>query len=448
MFKIDDFSFHPNLVYQTHHYIVCILEYLIYSFLGYNGLHVLEVILTVTIAILFYLDNKYFVKNKFISYIFVFVELFALRSFITLRAQMYSYIIFLLEIYMINKLLDTRKKCYVVVLTLLPFVLANVHSGTIFFYFIILGVYMLNIIKFKFSRFENDKRFDKKMFICFILIFIIGASLTLINPYGYRAITYGIKTINDSFINNNIMEFLPYSIRDSNGKIVFFYLAFIYLSLILSRKNINFEQLFLTGGTTLMLLLSKRHFSMFIISTICVYPHIKDIIDQIIEKIKEKGTQKNIKIIKNMIYVIFACAYIGYISNSMLSLTSAFDDYVPENKYPVAAVEYIKENVPNNAHIFNDYAWGSYLIFNDIKVYIDSRADLYTPEYNEGVNVAQDYMDTINCKKYYGDIVKKYDIDYFLIKKNVALATMLNNDKNYKVVYSDDISYIFKVLNK
>ena len=447
MFHVDNYSIHQNLIYQTHHYYVCIAEYLVYNLFGFAGIHVFEFILALLVAALFYVNNKYFIKNKVISYLLTYFEMFCLKEFISLRAQMFDYIIFLFEIYFINKLLDTKKKRYVVLLTLLPLILINVHSGTIFYYFIILLVYLLNIFKFKFSKIQNDERFDKKILKYFIFIFLIGSLLTLVNPYGYKAITYGIKTMNDSFINNHISEFLPYSIRDTNGKVVLVYVAFIYLSLILSRKKINLQELLLTGGTTIMLLMSKRHFSIFIVSTVCVYPHVLDVLEQITEKIKLKlKSQKRINISKYVTIALLVVIYSWYLSKNIFSYSHAYDDYLPDNMYPTDAVEYIKNNLPNDTRIFNEYGWGSYLIFNNIKVFIDSRADLYTPEYNKGTNVAQDYIDTVNCNKYYGDTFKKYNIQYLLLKKDVALSKIIIHDPNYKVIYSDNISYIIKVL--
>lgn len=448
MFHIDDYSIHQNLVYQTHHYYVCIAEYLVYHLFGFPGIHIFEVVLAWLVALLFYINNKYFTKNKAVSYVLTYFEMFCLKDFISLRAQMFDYIIFLLEIFLINKLLDTKKKRYVALLAMLPLILINVHSGTIFFFFIILGVYLLNIFKFKFSRLQNDTRFDKKILKYFAAIFLIGALLTLVNPYGYKAITYGIKTVNDTFINNYISEFLPYSIRDSNGKIVLVYVAFIYLSLIFSRKKINLQELLLTGGTTLMLLMSKRHFSIFLVSTVCLYPHVMDVFEQLIEKLKLMlKTQKKIVISKYICIAVLVVMYSWYLSDYIFSYSHALDNYLPDDMYPIKATEYIKKNLPSDARIFNEYGWGSYLMFNNIKVFIDSRADLYTPEYNKGTSVAQDYIDTINCNKYYADTFKKYNIQYLLIGKNVNLAKMIVYDSNYKVIYSDDMAYIFKVLD-
>ena len=74
-------------------------------------------------------------------------------------------------------------------------------------------------------------------------------------------------------------------------------------------------------------------------------------------------------------------------------------------------LKYIKENLDvNSIKLFNEYNYGSYLLFEGIPVFIDSRADLYAPEFNgvkgkdgkyEGQDIFSDYINTSNISKYY-----------------------------------------------
>ena len=87
------------------------------------------------------------------------------------------------------------------------------------------------------------------------------------------------------------------------------------------------------------------------------------------------------------------------------------DEFINPSSYPVEAAEYIKQNLDlNSIRLFNEYNYGSYLLFQDIPVFIDSRADLYAPEFNgekgedgkyEGQDIFSDYINTSNISKYY-----------------------------------------------
>ena len=73
------------------------------------------------------------------------------------------------------------------------------------------------------------------------------------------------------------------------------------------------------------------------------------------------------------------------------------DVYIDESSYPVQAAEWIKENLNlSEITLYNEYNYGSYLIYQDIPVFIDSRCDLYLPEFNENVYVFKDFLNLNN----------------------------------------------------
>lgn len=96
--------------------------------------------------------------------------------------------------------------------------------------------------------------------------------------------------------------------------------------------------------------------------------------------------------------------------------------------------------------LFNDYNYGSYLLYRGIPVFIDSRADLYSPEFNEGVNVFSDYMNISNINSYYEPKFKDYKITHVIIYRNSKLNMLLSRDENYNRIYFDDNFAIYERL--
>ena len=88
--------------------------------------------------------------------------------------------------------------------------------------------------------------------------------------------------------------------------------------------------------------------------------------------------------------------------------------------------------------IYNDYNYGSYLLFRGIPVFIDSRADLYSPEFNDGCNIFDDYMTLSSIGKYYEESFNDYGITHIILYKNSKLNMFISRDDNYKELYSDD----------
>ena len=68
--------------------------------------------------------------------------------------------------------------------------------------------------------------------------------------------------------------------------------------------------------------------------------------------------------------------------------------YYTNHDYPIYASKWIKENLDyKNIKLFNEYNYGSYLIYEGIPVMIDSRCDLYTPQYNTKTGKPKDGQD-------------------------------------------------------
>lgn len=443
MFAIDDYSFHVGLVYQTHHYLVCIIDYLVYDLFSLEGLYYLEVLLLSIVALLFYFLNKTLLKNKFLIYVLLFFQLIALSPFVSLRAQMYNYIIFMLEIFVIEKYLNTSKKQYAVILGLLPLVLINLHSGVIYFYFIIIFTYLMNFFKIKIMRIINDERSTREHLKILVLCTVVGGFLTLLNPYGIDGITYGLKTLNSYYISNYITEFQSFNILTPLGILIALYIGMCIVGMVFSKRKIKIQEIILLLGTTFMTLLSTRHFSLFIITSVVIFPHIEDAYKRIdasnwslFNSLKKGLNPMNIIVIS--FYIVMVCYF-------LLNIIVRDNSQLPKDKYPIDATDYIRQNIPADAHIFNQYEWGSYLMFNNIKTYIDPRCDLFNKEYNHGTTVMKDYIDIMDNNKEYQYVITKYNIDYFLLSKTTTLAKKIVSDAKYEIVYSDNISIIIKV---
>lgn len=121
------------------------------------------------------------------------------------------------------------------------------------------------------------------------------------------------------------------------------------------------------------------------------------------------------------------------------------DEYVDESSYPVQACDYILENLDiSNMRIYNEYNYGSYMLYRGIPVFVDSRADLYTPEFNPGCTVFDDFLNISNIGTYYENKFDEYDITHVICFKNAKLNMFLSRNYEYKELYSDDRFVIYE----
>ena len=130
------------------------------------------------------------------------------------------------------------------------------------------------------------------------------------------------------------------------------------------------------------------------------------------------------------------------------------EEYISEEMYPVQAsdwlLSYIEENdiSKEEFHLYNGYNYGSYLLYRGIPVFIDSRAEQpYSPEFNEGVTVFDDYMKVSNGRTSYSDFFEKYDINYAICYQASIENTYMKEDENCIELYSDENFIIYKIEN-
>jgi hypothetical protein len=112
---------------------------------------------------------------------------------------------------------------------------------------------------------------------------------------------------------------------------------------------------------------------------------------------------------------------------------------VKENN-PVRAVEFIRQN-HLEGRMVNDYTWGGYLLWAlpEHKVFVDGRTDIY-----EWTGVLRDYAAWALLQTDPRNLLEKYHVDFCLLSREAPIAHVLPLLPDWKMIYSDDRSAIFK----
>jgi hypothetical protein len=493
----DPFSFH-DIPYTYPHWLYDVGIYLIYNISGMVGIYLSTVILSCILGLTVYITNKKLVKNDLISFVLTLGVMCILRAFVAARAQLVTFILFALAVFFIEKFLETKKKRYAIFLIIIPIIIANVHLAVWPFYFILflpfIAEYLLTIIldlhleyrvgiKFRkiliniLSKKDKNKEEIEKLkkineqknqklkeviknnsqrrenpykvkleknnaVIYLILIMVICIFTGLCTPLGDTPYTYLVKTMQGN-TTQNISEHLPMVLI--NSKYTLAIIAIVLTILIFTDIKIKLRDLFMIGGLLVLALMSARQLS--ILTLIGVYV-INRLLCDLFDKYDPEGTQQFTKLIINpfgtaiTILIVILFSVIVY-------RQQAGNKFIDISSYPVEAAKYLKENVDvNNIHLYNEYNYGSYLLYEDIPVFIDSRADLYTPEFNGDKNkdIFNDFLKVSGINIYYEEIFKKYEITHLLIPNNAKVNIFLKRDQNYKSLYKDDNFIIYERL--
>ena len=499
----DPFSWHENLPYTYPHWAYDVAIYQIFNLGenigigGFTAIYISTVTLAMILGVLIYFVTNKICKNQLISFFITLGVMYMLKSFIAARAQLVTYILFVLQILFIEQFLATKKKRYAIGLIIIPVVIANVHLAVWPFYFVLFLPYVVEYIIaviadsdfiYKFSikfnkrkakklslkngkeekvkavtekidklqeKLENAQRTrDKRRANPYrlilkkedagkwlIVIMIICTFTGLLTPLGDTPYTYLIKTMQGNTMDS-ISEHLPLTLINAKDILVVFILFLAVL--IFTDTKMKTRDFFMLAGLTLLSFMSRRQVSMFVL--ICGFIFAK----MLVELVNKYDIEGSDKLIKGM------TTFLGKTLTILLVVLVSFCLYRPKinapivskSSYPIEASNYILNNLDvKEIKLFNEYNYGSYLLYRGIPVFIDSRADLYAPEFNgtkgedgkyHGRDIFSDYVNITSISTYYDDKFNEYGITHVLIKKGSKLNMLIKRNDNYKELYSDN----------
>ena len=438
----DHWVWISNLPYTYPHWLYDVFIYFIYNFFGYFGIYVSTIISFFILGLVYYYVSFNINKNRFLSLFLSIVNIIVVSVIATARAQVFSYILFVLEIFYLFKLINDGDTKYLIYLFIISVLIANIHATVWLFYFILyfpfFGEQFIYMLKKKYKFKINAKIILDKVnkFNLLIISFVLSFLGGLLSP-SRICYTYVFRImLGDSQLY--ISEHSPLIVIQN--PLFLGIILVLLIVLIFTKTRIKLSELFMITGLIFMSLLSTRHVIFFyliggLFISVIIMRYFYEYRDYSLDILY------NIIMDNNIIYIfvlviIFICSLYNFNNNFKY-------DYVDEKKYPVDAVKYIKSNLDyKNIKLFNTYNYGSYIMFNDIPIFIDSRCDLYLKEFN-GKNL-DIFDEVVNINSGYKKIFDKYGVEYALIKNNEYLYQLLIKDID-NILYEDEYFTLFKI---
>jgi hypothetical protein len=480
----EHWAFTQGLTYTFSHWAFDIITYLIYNLYNFKGIY----IFTIIISILIYISLFYCLTKKsdkpILSLLLVLIFSYFLSHSFTARSQIISFVCFIIEIYCIEQFIETNKKKYCIILLLLSIIIANFHAATWPLFLVLfmpyIGAAFINYISAKniftllikrdkkklknlseespkynyykedleiYTRLlkkENNKKefkitrksfYNIKNLIILIIIIMLSGLLTPIHgtPYTYIIKSmFGPSNFGELKSIAYIAEMQPIIPVNHESLIIFMIIFIVFLTFYPTK--IKLEHIFLLLGLLYMTLSSNRYLYLLVPLGCYVLCDLLTQCSDIYFK-KEMNILEKILIhpISVVICIISVCIFTIYNINMIKDI-----DFVNEELYPTLATKYIKENLDyKNIRIYNSYNFGSYLMLNDIPVFIDSRLDVYCSEFND-TDIFYDYVKAANGQVYYEEVFEKYDFTHILLYDDEVMNIYIKNDNNYKLLYEDE----------
>ncbi|MEG1987250.1 MAG: hypothetical protein RR047_02175 [Bacilli bacterium] len=411
-----------NLSWISHEWLSELLLYLYQLIFGSN--HIIWFCL-INIGLLFtslYLFNKEAcLKNIFQTLVFLAFGIFLIFPALAPRPYLISYILLAILLYLLfdlNKHPHSKKIYLVPIITILY---ANFHGGSSNLTYILCFMFAFcGLFKFKLKHIEST-RLNPLQIKKYCLIGLLSILAILINPHGIKLLLYPFINMQDTLMKGLILEWAPLNITNLSHLPVLIFLIYLVIKLISTKKQISFLHISLMAAFILLTISSVRFAPLlWIVSSFIIL-----------------GLNSE-KIPPIKIWTILSFSFIILGTVSIIKEQENVHNKLNTGVLDYQVISYLKEHKPTR--LYNYYDYGGYLIYNNIPVFIDGRADMYS-KYN-----LRDAVKLAFLKGEYQAILDNYNFDYLVIPKTIPLTEYLDNNPQYQLVLTTSKTVIYKLV--
>jgi len=397
-----------HLAWISHEWL---FEVLIYQFFHIGkelGVFLYVLLMLVLISIILWKQNeKIFIKHPLKTILWAILGMLIFANKTLPRPHLISYFLFALTIYFAYDTFQNVNSKKIYWAPLITLLWSNFHGGSSNLSYIVYGTFLiLSILSIKNDKKEILKVRQKKYFYAFCTsIFCIG-----INPHGIKMLLYPYLNMTYQEMIQCIEEWQHLSLTSIDGMFYFLFMLGILITILRSKEKYQAIDITLLFLFMILGVKSTRFMPyLFIVTTSIVPRYWKE------EKI-------TIQLLPIFIFLLFI------IPSFYLTIYQK-----PEfNLISEEMITYLK----NNDHtLYNSYELGGYLIYKEIPVFIDGRADLY--------------IDTILCDVCQIEQGKNqqqldhYPFDTFIVQNHTKIESYLRKSSKYQLKLKDQKNSLY-----
>jgi len=351
------------------------------------------------------------------------------------RPQMFTLLFTSIFLFLLDRYRRNGNFRNLIPIPMITILWVNLHAGYIIgiaIEIIYIFGYLLEVAILRYRRKEKiDAVTQKSLWILFSVL-ITSVLAILLNPAGFRILTYPFQTLTDSAMQRYIQEWFSPDFH----QVIWQPFAVMILVLIgvgmIGNRPISITKILLTLVFGYGALRSMRNIPLF---AIVVIPVLAEQFNYLIEfKLNAQKQNRHFRyiapIVISAIAVVVVLGFIQVTNNQQKSEAETF---------PKDAVDWIIENKPKG-NIFNSYNWGGYIIWRlypEYLVYIDGRADLYGEEF------VSNYTGIYFTKPGWEEKLNQENIRIVFVESDSMLADAVRQSSTWKKLFEDNISVIF-----
>lgn len=442
----DIFSWYgveQGIEWTAHEWLADVIFFLIFNCFGSVGIFIFALGSAVLLyACLWNVAKRYNSNNILFSGLFF--SLFAVLSslFFYGRPHVFSYFLLFFELALLYDFYENPKSKKVYLIPAIAVLWSNLHGGSSNLAYILCLLFLVcGIFNVSFGRIENEPM-TKRNLVKLGGITLATILAILVNPIGVRVLSYPYVNLSDELSMTLISE---WQAPDAKliGNIILYYLPIVLMSigLLSENKKIRLIDLVVMLSFLFLFFRSARFIVLwYIAASFYAFRYIPHIRVKEIKKVSEKIAVGALAILLLLPLVVGVSEGVKNYQNEKLISTVISDE----------AIESIKSDSPKR--IFNDYNIGETLIYNDIPVFFDARADLYAQENIMADGASLMYLEQANktAEKAYVDVdglIEKYSFDAVAILKVRPLYSyIVSHPERFSLVYEDSTVAYYRII--
>lgn len=433
--QTDIFSFtvlHHRWI--THEWLSQVFMWLVYVSGGLPGLMIVFALL---IAAAFWQVYRQSAGRPYLAAFVTLLAAFAAAITWGARPQMFNLLFFATFLYLLEGARNGPVRSRLLwLLPLLTALWANLHSG----YLVGVALLLVYVVGEGVARWQrSEQAMSAAAWRRLLAILLVSLVAALVNPNGYHLWIYPFETLGSGAMQSHIQEWQP---PDFHERIFWPFAALMglgFLAVARSPRRPRPTDLLLFGGTAAAGLLSARNIPFFALASIpiiCRYTSASletTPLRSLIFPTPKRPPGRALSILNLALLLGAVAAGLAWTADRVDGNWRAIQE-----TYPVAAVDFLESAGLDESRGYNDYGWGGYLIWRDIPVFVDGRADVYGDEF------LYYYLQAFDVKSDWRQPLDEFAVTYVLLHKGSGLATLLRESDEWNQRYVDSLAVVFQ----
>ncbi|NLK61867.1 MAG: hypothetical protein GX287_00275 [Fusobacteria bacterium] len=416
----------------------------IYKYFGFKGL-ILFVDYYIVVSL--YIAYRYLVSKKinyFVIMFYILAMLPVLNKSWTVRNHIFIELFIVLFFIVFERYYEGKDRYTIYLLPIINILWVNMH-GSFLYGMMICAFFAIGAL---YDYIFHKEKGKFKQFIVLSGTFWLLFLTSLINPINIRFYINFFTSESMKFLKPIVGDFISPTFTHG-GSMVNLAIVLSVSTFILFFRRVKVHYLLIMLYLLMTGLVHQRNISVFGAMMILILPQLfnsgefkafnSKLIDKV-GKISDYLIDRENRKIKgaigiNIVITTLILLFIPYFSKLL-------DRYGAINpaRFPVGAIEYLKENRETN-NGYHSYVYGGYITWNfypERLNYLDTRGSIFTPE---------EHMEAHNIKYLYSidEVTEKYNITWFLVGKNrdkyLYNYIKISPDR-YDILYEDNFDIV------